>query len=255
MPRLITLDTATDTLHLAVVNGDRQWQRALPGGAQASVALLPAMVALLDEAGLALADLDAIAFGRGPGAFTGLRVACAVCQGLALGLNRPLIALDTLAAVAEAAHQRGAGDSVWAMLDARMGEAYAARWQRVGEGHWVASAGGDDRSLDHLAEPALYAPTALRDAIARLPATLAGPGLVAHAAVLDVAAGARHPDALPDGAALAALARAAQARREWIDPALALPLYVRDKVAQTTAERAQVARVAGRGMTVRPSAP
>ena len=102
-PTLLALDTATEHLHIALVAGAADGAvrtRALPGGAQASAGLLPALQALLDDAGLRWADVDAIAFGSGPGAFTGLRTACSVTQGLALGLGCPVIALDTLMAVA-----------------------------------------------------------------------------------------------------------------------------------------------------------
>jgi tRNA threonylcarbamoyladenosine biosynthesis protein TsaB len=236
-PRLLALDTATDTVHLALVLGADVLVRALPGGAQSSAALLPAIRGLLAEGGLALRALDAIAFGHGPGAFTGLRTACAVAQGLAVGAERPLLALDTLAALAESARQQGQpvaiGDAVWSVLDARMGEVYAARWCRGADGGWTA-----DRSV------ALYSPAALAEAIEQAPAPLAGNALAVQAEVLVPLAArlglATWPAAVPEGGALAVLARVAQGRGAWIDPALALPLYVRDKVAQTTAERAAV---------------
>ncbi len=230
-PRLLAIDAATETAHLALLCGGALRVRALPAGAQASATLLPAVQGLLAEAGCTLAQLDAIGFGRGPGAFTGLRTACAVAQGLALGSGRPLLALDTLAAVAESAHQRRGTDQVWAATDARMGELYAACWQRLGPGHW---------QLQHSA--ALYTPASLAAAVARHPAAVAGHALALPA--LQEALGASGApgllliaDAAPDGAALAALAHAAWQRGETLDPALALPLYVRDKVAQTTAER------------------
>jgi tRNA threonylcarbamoyladenosine biosynthesis protein TsaB len=240
-PRLLALDTATDTVHLALVLGADVLVRVLPGGAQSSAALLPAIRDLLAEGGLALRELDAIAFGHGPGAFTGLRTACAVAQGLAVGAERSLLALDTLAALAESAHQQGqaveVGDAVWSLLDARMGEVYAARWCRGTDGGWTA-----DRSV------ALYSPAALAEAIERAPAPLAGNALVVQAEVLGPLAQrlglATWPAAVPEGGALAVLARVAQGRGTWIDPALALPLYVRDKVAQTTAEREAIRAVA-----------
>jgi tRNA threonylcarbamoyladenosine biosynthesis protein TsaB len=233
-PRLLALDTATDVVHLVLVQGEQAQVRSLPGGAQASAALLPAIRDLLHEGGLALRDLDAIAFGHGPGAFTGLRTACAVAQGLAVGADRPLLALDTLAALAESARQQGqpveVGDAVWSVLDARMGEVYAARWCRGADGGWTADG-----------PVALYSPAALAEAIEHAPAALAGNALTVQAEVLVPLAArlglATWPAAVPDGGALAVLARVAQGRGAWIDPALALPLYVRDKVAQTTAER------------------
>lgn len=240
MPRLLALDTATETLHLGLLVDGRALLRALPGGALASQALLPAIAALLAEAGLGVRQLDAIAFGRGPGAFTGLRTACSVAQGLAIGADRPLLALDTLAVLAEAARRQGAGTQVWATLDARMGEVYAAGWQAGAEaGEWTALPG---------AEPALLRPEAWAARWAAQPADIAGSGLGVLTEALPAAAQdwRRLPEVQPDGAALLALALAAHRRGAWIDPALALPLYLRDQVAMTTAERAAARAAATR---------
>ena len=99
----LAFDTSTDVLSLAVARGDSVWTQTLPGGAQASSGLIPAVLAMLAEADMALASLDAIVFGRGPGSFTGLRTACAVAQGLAFGAGLPVLPVDTLMAVAEEA--------------------------------------------------------------------------------------------------------------------------------------------------------
>ncbi|MEO8298676.1 MAG: tRNA (adenosine(37)-N6)-threonylcarbamoyltransferase complex dimerization subunit type 1 TsaB [Burkholderiales bacterium] len=241
--RLLAFDAATDTLHLAATVGHRVWVRRLPGGAAASASLLAAVQALLAEAGFTLQDLDAVAYGRGPGAFTGLRTACSVAQGLAVGAGKPVIALGTLAAVAQAARRQGApGLRVWAALDARMGEIYAALYE-------CDASPADDSPTPPwrcLQGPALYTPQALVAAVAARPAPLAGNALRAYP---DMAAGltgldtvSLWPQAEPDGAALAALARSAWLRGEGGDPADALPLYVRDKVAQTTEERALARR-------------
>lgn len=225
--RLLVLDTATEVLHLGLCDGAREWQRAVPGGAAASGALLPSLLGLLAEAGLGLRDLDAIGYGRGPGAFTGVRAACAVTQGLALGADRPVLALDTLMAVAEDAHGQGAGPELWVAVDARMSEAYAARYRRGAAGWLTVEA------------PALADPAALARRVAADEGTpqVAGSSLVAHAAAWDGLAGPCWPDGAPRAGALLALARAAWARGEALDAAQALPLYVRDKVAQTTEER------------------
>lgn len=230
-PTLLALDTATEVLHLGACRGDRAWQRALPGGARASADLLPALRSLLAEAGLALHDLDAIAFGRGPGAFTGVRAACAVTQGLAFGVGRPVLPLDSLMAVAEDARSQGAGDELWVAIDARMGQAYAARYRHGPQGWQVIEA-------PSLHDPAALAERVMADGMAP---QVAGSSLPAHAAAWAACGGARWPDAAPRAGALLVLARAAWARGEAVDAAQALPLYVRDKVAQTSAERAAAA--------------
>ena len=241
IPPLLVLDTATETLHLGLLAGGRRWVRALPGGASASSALLPAVFELLSEAGLGLRDLGAIAYGRGPGAFTGVRTACAVTQGLAYGADLPVLALDTLMAVAEDARAQGAADDLWVAVDARMGEVYAARYRHGADG-WVT-----------VSAPALHDPAALArsvcEAFAGDAVEVAGNSLSAHADAWALGLGAAGPTrcwshAAPRAEALLSLAQAAWHRGEQADAAQALPLYVRDKVAQTTAERAAARAVA-----------
>ena len=91
--------------------------------------LLPMVDEVLGEAGVAPADLDAVAYGRGPGSFTGLRIAAGTAQGLAFGLDRPLLGVSTLAALALGAHRRHHYRYLFTALDARMGEVYAAAWR------------------------------------------------------------------------------------------------------------------------------
>jgi tRNA threonylcarbamoyladenosine biosynthesis protein TsaB len=224
--RLLALDTATETLVVALVSGGRTWLAEEPGGALSSVRLLPLVFELLERAGMSLAELDAIAFGRGPGAFTGLRTACSVAQGLAYGVGLPVLAIDSLALVAEDAHAALGACEVWVAMDARMDEIYAAAYRRDGDDWLTAQA------------PALWSLPALLEAwrIAA-PACVAGSALDAFAARLPTGAALRM--AAPQGraAALARLAQAAWRRGEGQDAALALPLYLRDKVALTTAER------------------
>ena len=126
--KLLAFDTSTEALSVAVRRGDRVFSRSGPGGAQASSSLIPLIQELLAEAGLAMAELDAIAFGRGPGSFTGLRTACSVAQGLGFGAGVALLPVDTLHAVAEEARHRFGATRVVALLDARMDELYAANY-------------------------------------------------------------------------------------------------------------------------------
>ena len=128
--KILAFDTSTEVLSIAVQNGTDVYEFVGTGGAQASARLIPEIQALMAKAGLALQDLDGIAFGAGPGAFTGLRASCAVAQGLGFGLSVPLLPINTLHAVAVQLHAK-AGDStgdaqITAALDARMGEIY---WQ------------------------------------------------------------------------------------------------------------------------------
>ncbi len=230
-PTLLALDTATETLCLALCHGGRVHTHQEVGGAAASARLLPAVHELLARAGVALAALDAVAFVQGPGAFTGLRTACAVAQGLGWGLQRPLLPLDGLMLVAEdlaAAAPITDGAEVVVAMDARMDEAYAARYRRE-QGHWQV-----------LAPPALWTLPALSaDLGPRSVDGLAGSALAAFGdRVTWPAARWRGEQALDRAAALARLALRAWQDGAAVPAAEALPLYLRDKVALTTAERA-----------------
>jgi len=227
MAALLAFDTATERLHAALGVGARTWVREAAGGAQASATLLPTLFDLLGEAGVTLGDLDAIAFGQGPGAFTGLRTACSAAQGLAVGAGKPLLALDTLLAVAEDARLRAGVARVWAANDARMDEVYAAHYEHRG-GRWQV-----------LEAPALYTLDALNARWrAAPPAAVAGDAAAVFGARLEIGAAHCVADAAPRGAALLALARSAWDAGAAIDAAAALPVYLRDKVALTTTERA-----------------
>lgn len=253
--RLLAIETSTDTLSVAVGSGAPGAplrQHSGPGAAQASVTLLPAVQSLLTQAGWALPQLDAIAFARGPGSFTGLRTACAVTQGLAYGARGagrtggvPVLPVDTLLALAEEArHQREqAGQPVprmvAALLDARMDEMYLALY----------ACGPLGLEPAPMQPPRLCAPADLGDWLRQaLPeglsldagdVLLAGNVFGAYGAQFSELPGTRQP-ALPTAGALLRLAPALLAAGGAVAAHDALPLYVRDKVAQTTAEREQL---------------
>jgi tRNA threonylcarbamoyladenosine biosynthesis protein TsaB len=228
---VLAFDTSTERLALGLQGPAGAFTRLAEGGAAASAALLPQVHELLAQAGLTLVDLDAIAFGRGPGAFTGLRTACAVAQGLGLGLAQPLLPIDSLLIVAEDARAQaapGAADfEVGVAMDARMDEVYAGRYR------WQ---GGDWQVLQ---APALFSLPALAEAWDRSARqALAGSALAAFGLRLGLPAGGVRVEAEHDRAA-AVLRLAVQAAQagQGVDAAAALPLYLRDKVALTTGER------------------
>ncbi|MBN8749586.1 tRNA threonylcarbamoyladenosine biosynthesis protein TsaB [Xylophilus ampelinus] len=224
MPKLLAFDTSTDQLCVGVRRGDAVWSRQAPGGAQASATLIPLVQALLAEAGLALRELDAICFGRGPGSFTGLRTACSVAQGLAYGAGLPVLPVDTLHAVAEEARLLGGATRIVAVLDARMDEVYTAAFAFDGTPHPLGDAAGEAR---------LMAP---EDVVVPPGWTLAGNAFAAYGERLP--AGVPRQEALPTAAAMLRLAPSLLAAGAAVPADRAWPLYVRDKVAQTTAERA-----------------
>lgn len=218
--KLLAFDTSTETMSIAVAHGPRLWRHSGAGGAAASAGLIPAIQALLAQAGLGLGELEAIVFGRGPGSFTGLRTACSVAQGLAFGAGVPVLGVDTLMAVAEQAREQRGCTRVLAVLDARMDEVYAGAYE-FESGTWT-----------QRGEPSLGKPQAL----ALSPGwTMAGNAFAAYGERLP--AGPRVA-ALPDALALLRLAPQLLAQGRGLPADQALPLYIRDKVAQTTDERA-----------------
>jgi tRNA threonylcarbamoyladenosine biosynthesis protein TsaB len=237
---LLAFDTSTERLAVALDGPGGGWFVEAAGGAEASRSLLPQSQALLRQAGLDWAELSAVAFGRGPGAFTGLRTSCAVAQGLACGLGCVVLPVDSLLIVAEdarqAAGERGPFD-IGVVMDARMGEAYAARYR------FTPGAAGDITAAGWQASepPCLCDPGPLRERWAlHPPQCIAGSGLLAFGSLPWASLGsALQEQEVSRARALARLARSAFDAGAGLDPALALPIYLRDKVALTTAERAQ----------------
>ncbi|MET0543528.1 MAG: tRNA (adenosine(37)-N6)-threonylcarbamoyltransferase complex dimerization subunit type 1 TsaB [Variovorax sp.] len=237
MARLLAFDTSTEQLSVAVQHGDALFVHGGAGGAQSSGTLIPVVLQLLAEAGLTLQQLDAIVFGRGPGSFTGLRTACSVAQGFGFGAGVRLLPIDTLQAVAEEARERFGARRVVALLDARMDQVYAAQYDFDSAGPTASC------------EARLLAPEAVQ-----VPAgwAMAGNAFAAYGDRLPVGP-ARH-DALPTAVALLRLAPPLIAAGRTVAPADAWPLYVRDKVAQTTEERLRI-RLQATAATAPTSAP
>jgi tRNA threonylcarbamoyladenosine biosynthesis protein TsaB len=240
MARLLALDSSTEELAVAVAAGELHWTRVVEGGVQASARMLPLALEGLAACGLGVHQLDAVAFGAGPGAFTGLRCACAVAQGLAFGARIPVLAVDSLMLVAEDARSvlpHGA-DPLWVAMDARMDEAYAACYRHDGTRWQVIDA------------PALYTLDALAARWrARPPQAVAGSAVRAFAGRLPFGDAVTRADVENRAAALLRLALQRHVDGAAVDAAHAMPLYLRDKVALTTAERdaARAASGARRG--------
>ncbi|TXH47310.1 MAG: tRNA (adenosine(37)-N6)-threonylcarbamoyltransferase complex dimerization subunit type 1 TsaB [Burkholderiaceae bacterium] len=235
---LVCLDTSTDHLSLSLSHAGQTDLFEAQGAPTASSQLLPQLQQMMQRHAVQGGQVQAVAFGRGPGAFTGLRTSASIAQGLALGWGCPVIGVDSLMSVAELwrASQPAGAPRAWVAMDARMDEIYAAayQWDTVAA-EWLVCV-----------PPSLYALPVLRDSWANDPAWGQADVLLGNAAQafgerlplptsLDPArvAAVSRPHAL----GVQALAQRALARGEGMDPALALPLYVRDKVAQTTAER------------------
>jgi tRNA threonylcarbamoyladenosine biosynthesis protein TsaB len=221
---ILALETSTENGSCALWHDGAVRERMCPPGRPHSETLLPLVRELMDEAGIGFARLDGIAFGAGPGAFTGLRIACGITQGLAVAAGKPVVPVCGLKALAAGSEAPRA----IALLDARMNEVYGAAY--------VADGGGDYR----LEGAIVVSPP---DSVP-LPAgagwVAVGNGAAAYAGLAARLSRAGIPlagPAWPTAALVAGVGARTLARGAGIDPALAAPLYVRDKVAKTVAER------------------
>jgi tRNA threonylcarbamoyladenosine biosynthesis protein TsaB len=226
--RILAIDTSTETCAVALGDGLAWDERSVVAGNRHSDLLLPMIRGLLDDHGATLAQLDGVAFGAGPGAFTGLRIACGVAQGLALGAGLPLVGVSTLEALAETARQRHGAAKVIAALDARAQEVYVAAYRHDGVRWHEAVA------------PAVIAPAGVS-----LPDgggwTGAGSGFAAYPALRErclAVLASCEPTLSPTATAIGTLALPRLAAGEGVAARDAAPIYLRHKVALTSAERA-----------------
>ncbi|MCR4304713.1 MAG: tRNA (adenosine(37)-N6)-threonylcarbamoyltransferase complex dimerization subunit type 1 TsaB [Gallionella sp.] len=224
--RVLALDTSTEYCSVALWRDGVAIERCELAGQKHSEILIGMVDALLRDAGSGIRDIDGIAFGMGPGSFTGVRIACGATQGLALGANLPVAGVCTLEALAEASGKA----QVIAALDARMGELYLAAYEKR-DGVWIT-----------VAEPCLCKP----ENAPMVPGDGwfgAGSGFAVHGPALDgrYAGQLQGADggAIPRAVAVAVLGAARFAAGQGVDAAEALPLYLRDKVALKTSERDQ----------------
>ena len=220
--RILALDTSTEACSVALLlDGDVRMRFQLTERSHAEL-VLPMIEGLLEEAAVTLADIDGLAFGRGPGAFTGLRIACGVVQGLALGANLPVVPVSSLAAVAEQVPV-GAGEAVLICNDARMGEVY-----------WCAYRCEVDGTLTPLTDEAVSPPDGVREGSppARHAAGNALPRHPVLAERLRKAGLQLHDGLYPRADAIARLGAIELAAGRGVPAEQALPVYVRDDVAR-----------------------
>lgn len=227
--KLLALDTATEACSAALAVDERISARAVEAPREHGDRILAMVDELLAEAGVAVAELDALAYGRGPGAFTGVRIGVGVSQGIAFAHELPLVGVSTLAALAQGAYRRHGTERVAAAIDARMGEVY-----------WGAFALNDARLMEPVVAEAVAPPEAIE-----LPPGTGWHGVgsgwetypEALAARMGTALTSDLGRALPDARDMLALARAAFARGEAVAAAEALPVYLRDRVADKPRQR------------------
>jgi tRNA threonylcarbamoyladenosine biosynthesis protein TsaB len=222
--RIISLDTSTEYCSIALWQDGVVAEHSELAGQKHSEILIEMLDSLLNEADIKLKQCDGIAFGKGPGSFTGVRIACGAAQGLAFGANLPVVGVCTLEALAEASGK----SRVIAALDARMGEIYHAVYVR------------HDNVWEAESEPCLCKP---EDAPAARGADWfgVGSGFGLYGVMLEE----RYPGQLqgtdgtvvPQASAVAAIGAMQFSLGHGMDAALALPLYLRDKVALKTSER------------------
>lgn len=222
--RLIAIETSTEWCSVAMWHDGEIAALEARAGNRHAERVLPMLEQLLGSAGISTARLDAIAFGAGPGSFTGLRVGCGVVQGLAFARDLPVLGVPTLEAMAE---ESGA-QRVIAALDARMGEVYCAAYERAA-GSWREVLPARCVAPGEVPRPA------------GADWTGCGNGFAAYRTALGAALGGamRHcmPLVRPSATAVARLAAPRLAAGAGLSPALAVPVYVRDKVALTAAEQ------------------
>ena len=254
----LAIETSTDMLSLAIAStqGDKSqvWAHTSQGGAKSSQLVLPEIVRLMEEAQIRFTDLTAVVFGKGPGSFTGLRTACSVAQGLAFGAGISVLPIDTLLAVAEDARYQSTQQlqqqiqhqthhqqleelgqpsqqpqRFFVAMDARMDQVYTAAYEWRSD--WQCVQAPSVNSPENISVPTEWKDLAFTtvgnacDAFAtRWPAELSG----------------QHMSAMPTAQALLRLSPVAFGQGLAVPPEDALPLYIRDKVAQTTQERAQL---------------
>ncbi|WP_367165444.1 tRNA (adenosine(37)-N6)-threonylcarbamoyltransferase complex dimerization subunit type 1 TsaB [Kosakonia cowanii] len=222
--RILAIDTATEACSVALWNDGTTFAHFELCPREHTQRILPLVRAALADAEVTLTDLDALAFGRGPGSFTGVRIGIGIAQGLALGAELPMIGVSTLATMAQGAWRKTGATRVLAAIDARMGEVYWAEYQRDADGVWH----GEETE-------AVLKPEAVSDRLQQLEGSWAMVG-TGWGAWPELAA--KSPVTLTDGEMLLPtaedmlpIARQLFAAQKWVAVEQAEPVYLRNEVA------------------------
>ncbi|ANB69484.1 MULTISPECIES: tRNA (adenosine(37)-N6)-threonylcarbamoyltransferase complex dimerization subunit type 1 TsaB [Aeromonas] len=220
--KILAVDTATEACSAALLVGDKLFSRWEEAPRDHTRKILPMVQAVLEDAGISLSDLDAIAFGRGPGSFTGVRIGISVAQGLAFGAGVPLIGISTLAAMAQGAYRLDGAEQVLTAIDARMNEVYFGRYELI------------DGRMQLVGDEVVSDPAALVDVRGKLagPVTCVGTGFETYGETLSGLADelAVSQVRFPAAEDMLPLARAAWLAGEAVPVEQATPVYLRDKV-------------------------
>ncbi len=220
--KILAVDTATEACSAALLVGDKLFSRWEEAPRDHTRKILPMVQAVLEDAGISLSDLDAIAFGRGPGSFTGVRIGISVAQGLAFGAGVPLIGISTLAAMAQGAYRLDGAEQVLTAIDARMNEVYFGRYELI------------DGRMQLVGDEVVSEPTPLVDVRGTLagPVTCVGTGFETYGETLGGLADelAVSQVRFPAAEDMLPLARAAWLAGEAVPVEQATPVYLRDKV-------------------------
>jgi tRNA threonylcarbamoyladenosine biosynthesis protein TsaB len=229
MVRILAIETATEVCSVALLLDEEVLERLEVAPRRHAALVLPFAEALLADAGLRLQQLDAIAFGRGPGSFTGLRIAAGMAQGMAFGSELPVLPVSTLAALAQATVRERGRAAVLAALDARMHEVYWGAYRRAGNG--LVEAVGEERVM----------PPVQVDKPAGGDWCGAGSGWASYGEALssrcNLAGADIYADQRPRAADVARLAAAQWVRSGAVAAERAVPVYLRDKVAHKPGQR------------------
>lgn len=221
--KILAVDTATENCSVALLVGDEVISHCEYAPREHTTKVLPMVDSVLAQAGLKLNQLDALAFGRGPGSFTGVRIGIGIAQGLAFGADLPMVGVSTLAAMAQGTYRQHQAEQVMAAIDARMNEIYWGQYRRQADGDWAV------QGSELVIKPEML--------ITQLPASegpwlTAGTGWESYAEALaqlpvETVSGSV---LYPDSADMVHLAKYAFARGEAVAAEEASPVYLRDTV-------------------------